>query len=323
VPNPFYATTVGGYPATGLVAQTTVPAAQLLLPFPEFTSVTLSQSNGYSRYNSLAIKVQRTFRNGLTLLGTYTWASNWDNIYSSVSAPATSNNLNGTSGPQDNTNPKAEYARATNDIPNRFTLVVEYDLPFGRGRTYLGNINRYLDAVIGGWQINDETIIENGGPLSFTQTDLNSASQYGTTGVGGNTQRPNLVPGAPIARSGRPQGRLGPGQNGTPTYFNTAAFSVAPAYSYGNAPRTLPVYGPGYNDSDLSINKSFRFGERFKFQFRAEALNAFNTPEFAAPVTTLPVTASSQTLTPGTTFGQITSQINYARIIQLGGRLTF
>ena|SRR5882757_7902725 len=66
--------------------------------------------------------------------------------------------------------------------------------------------------VIGGWQINDETIIQNGGPLSITQTNLNSAGQYGTTGVGGSTQRPNLIPGVKITRSGRPQGRLGPGQ---------------------------------------------------------------------------------------------------------------
>jgi hypothetical protein len=283
----------------------------------------LSQSNGYSRYNSLAVKVQRSFRNGLTVLGTYTWSSNWDNVYSSVSAPATSNNLNPTSGPQDNTNPQGEYARASNDIPNRFTLVVAYDLPFGRGRSFLGGVNRWANAVIGGWQINDETIIQNGGPLSITQTNLNSAGQYGTTGVGGSTQRPNLIPGVKITRSGRPQGRLGPGQNGTQTYFNTAAFSVAPAYTYGNAPRTLPVYGPGYNDSDISINKSFGITERFKFQFRAEALNAFNTPQFAAPVTVLPVNTSNQTAIPGTTFGQITSQINYSRIIQLGGRLTF
>ncbi|QMV19759.1 carboxypeptidase regulatory-like domain-containing protein [Granulicella sp. 5B5] len=323
VANPFHATTVGGYPATGLVSQTTLSAAQLQLPFPEFSSVTLSESNGYSRYNALAVKVQRSFRNGLTVLGTYTWSSNWDNIYSSVSAPATSDNLNATAGPQDNTNPKAEYARAADDVPNRATLVITYDLPFGRGRAYLSGINRWANAFLGGWQFNDETIVENGGPLSITQTDLNSASQYGTTGVGGAVQRPNLVPGVPIAKSGRPQGRLGPQQNGTQTYFNTAAFTVAPAYTYGNAPRTLPVYGPGYDDSDLSINKSFHISQRADFQFRAEALNAFNTPEFAAPVTVLPVNTGSQTAVQGSTFGQITSQINYARIIQLGGRFSF
>ncbi|WP_172838151.1 carboxypeptidase-like regulatory domain-containing protein [Terriglobus roseus] len=323
VTNPFYASSVGGYPSTGVVAQKTVPRAQLLLPFPQFTSVTLSESNGYSRYNSLAIKAERNVGKNLVLLATYTWSSNWDSIYSSISAPATSNNLNATSGPQDNTNTDAEYARASDNVPNRFTFVVQYNLPFGRGRTFLGNANRWVDAVIGGWQINDETILQDGGPLTITQTNLNSASQFGTTGVGGSVQRPNLVPGIPIAKSGRPQRRLGPQQNGTETYFNTAAFTVAPAYTYGNAPRTLPVYGPGYSNSDISLNKSFPFGERVNVQFRAEALNAFNTPEFAAPVAVLPVNTATQTVISGSTFGQITSQINYSRIIQLGGRLSF
>lgn len=323
VSNPFYAATVGGYPSTGVVAQKTVPQAQLLLPFPQFTSVTLSKSDGYSRYNSLAVKAERNVGKNLVLLATYTWSSNWDNIYSSISAPATSNNLNPTSGPQDNTNTDAEYARASDNVPNRFTFVVQYNLPFGRGRTLLSNANRWLDAAIGGWQINDETILQNGGPLSITQTSLNSASQFGTTGVGGSVQRPNLIPGVRIAKSGRPQKRLGPQQNGTETYFNTAAFSVAPAYTYGNAPRTLPVYGPGYSNSDISINKSFPFGDKVNFQFRAEALNAFNTPEFATPVVVLPVNTATQTVVSGSTFGQITSQINYSRIIQLGGRLSF
>ncbi|MCU1320569.1 MAG: hypothetical protein JWM43_218 [Acidobacteriaceae bacterium] len=322
VTNPFRATTTGGYPSTGLVAQANLPPAQLLLPFPQFSSITMSQSNGYSRYNSLAVKVQRSFNNGLTLLATYTWSSNWDNIYSSVSVPATSNNLNATSGPQDNTNPKAEYARASNDIPNRFTAAISYDFPFGRGRAYLSSVNRLVDAFIGGWQINDETIIQNGGPLSITQTNLNSASNFGTTGVGGNVQRPNLVGNINPCYSGRPQDRLGL-TNGTKPYFNPAAFSPAAAYTYGNAPRTLPCYGPGYNNSDISINKSFPITERVNFQFRAEALNAFNTPLFSAPVTVLPVNTSTQAATPGTTFGSVQSQINYARIIQLGGRLTF
>lgn len=322
VPNPYYASTVGGYVATGTVAQKNLTLAQTLLPFPQFTSVTLSESNGYARYNSLAVKAERHFGRDLVLLGTYTWASKWDNLYSSA-LTSTTNNINPTSGPQDNTNPNAEYARASDDIPNRFTFVVQYDLPFGRGKALLSNANRWLNGVVGGWQINDQTIIQNGGPLTITQTNLNSASQYGTTGVGGSVQRPNLIPGVPIAKSGRPQKRLGPQQNGTQTYFNTAAFAVAPAYTYGNAPRTLPVYGPGANNSDISINKSFPLWEGANFQFRAEALNAFNTPQFAAPVSTLPVTAATQTITSGTTFGQITSQINYSRIIQLGGRFSF
>jgi hypothetical protein len=167
------------------------------------------------------------------------------------------------------------------------------------------------------------------------QTDLNT--NYGVTGVGGTSQRPNIIGDIHSAcGSGRPQGRLGRsnGLVGTP-YINAAAFSVAQPYTYGNAPRTLPCQGPGYDNSDISVNKSFPIGERLKVEFRAEALNAFNTPQFGTPATTLvlntgatgagpaggiPAYASS---TSNQTLGNVTSQLGFPRILQMGGRITF
>jgi trimeric autotransporter adhesin len=212
-------------------------------------------------------------------------------------------------------------------MPNRFTAAVSYNLPIGRGRTIFGGANRFVDAFIGGWQINDETIIENGGPLPVVQTNL-SAGAFGTTGVGGTNQRPNLIPGINPCYSGRPQSRLG-GSSGLKPYLNLNAFSPALPYTYGNAPRTLSCYGPGFNNSDISINKDFKVTEKVNFQFRAEALNAFNTPEFGQPGNILTFSSSSLTsasYTPAAsnaTTGAVTSQLGFSRIIQLGGRLTF
>ena len=193
-----------------------------------------------------------------------------------------------------------------------------------------------MNELVGGWQINDEWIVQNGEPLSVIQTNLNTS--FGTTGVGGGTgsssyQRPNLVGDAHAAcGSGRPQGRLGVTSYAiaqTP-YLNAAAFSPAPAYTYGNAPRNLPCQAPGSNQSDISINKNFKITERVNAQFRAEALNAFNTPLFGPPAQTLvvttPATVSAQPVAAtGTnqTLGNVTTQINYSRIIQLGGRISF
>jgi hypothetical protein len=129
--------------------------------------------------------------------------------------------------------------------------------------------------------------------------------------------------------AGRPQGHLGnyaTGLPAKPTYINPAAFTPAPAYTYGNTPRSLPCRQPGYDNSNISIFKDFSITERVKFQFRAEALNAFNTPEFAQPSTTYGVTQASASATPtptGSTLGNITTTIGFARIIQLGGRLSF
>lgn len=332
VANPYYAKAIGGYPSTpfGLVANPTVALGQTLLPFPQFTSITVTESAGYSRYNALDLKLQKSFRRGLTMLIAYTWSSNWDNLYGSPVAGLNTLNPNPNSsapGPQDNYNLKGEFSRATNDMPNRFTAAISYELPIGRGRAILGSTNRFIDTFVGGWQINSETIIENGGPLPIVQTNL-STGAFGATGIGGTNQRPNLIPGVNPCYSGRPQSRLG-GSSGLKSYINLNAFAPALPYTYGNAPRTLNCYGPGFNNSDISINKSFKLAEHVAFQFRAEALNAFNTPEFGQPGNILTFSSSSltsATYTPpasNATTGAITSQLGFSRIIQLGGRLTF
>jgi len=329
VANPYYATTVGGIPATGVVAQSTVAQGQLLLPYPQFTSISVSESNGYSWYNSLAFKVEKRMTQGLTVLGTYTWSANWDNLY------GTGSQVFATAGPQDNYNPNAEYARSLNSIPNRVTAAVTYQLPVGRGKRFLnspsGLTGHLTDALAGGWEINYEWIDQNGVPLSVTQTDLSSGT-YGTTSIGGSTQRPNLVGDAHLAcEPGRPQNRLGnfyPGYVETP-YINPAAFSAALPYTYGDAPRALPCRAPGSNIASASIDKTFSLGEHVKAQFRAEALNLYNTPQFGNPATVLVVSGSGVTTAPtiaaGTaqTLGNLTTTIGFARIVQLGGRISF
>ena len=326
IANPYKTTSINGYAATGIVAQTNVSVGQSLLPFPQYGSVTVSLDDGYSRYNALAVKVQKRMTNGLTLLSTYTWSANWDNLWSAGSQ------VFSTYGPQDIYNPKAERSRALNNVPNRFTAAISYDLPIGRGKKFLGNAPWYVNELVGGWQLNDEWTLQNGIPLSIQQSNLSTG--LGTTGVGGSYQRPNLLGDAHTAcLSGRPQSRLGTasvyGSIGQAQYLNPAAFTPAKPYTYGNAPRMLPCQGPGSNNSDVSINKNFKITERVNAQFRAEALNAFNTPQFGSPTLTYVVSANGVAGTPTVpavptqTLGNVTSQINYSRIIQLGGRISF
>ncbi len=326
--NPYYFTpgsTINGYAPTGNSTSKTTSLAQLQLPYPQFTSVTVAQGSGFSRYNALAVKVQKRVTNGLTVLTTYTWSANWDNLWGAGSQ------VYSTYGPQDAFNPNAERSRALNNVPNRFTAAFSYDLPFGRGKMFLGRSAWYVNELVGGWQINDEWTMQNGVPLSVIQTNLNSG--LGTTGFGGSYQRPNLVGDAHAAcLSGRPQGRLGVTSYAAAQqpYVNVAAFAPAAPYTYGNAPRNLPCQQPGSNNSDISINKNFKITERVNAQFRAEALNAFNTPQFGNPSATYVVgTPSTVGATPvaatgsSQTLGNVTTQINYNRIIQLGGRISF
>ena len=307
VPNPYYK--AGG---AGLIGQATIPYEQTLLPYPQYTTISDSVSVGYSNYNALDVKLQRRFSKGFTLLTAFTWASNWDNSWGASSTLNPGNN-----GPQDwdTSTPtsyqqsiKSEYARAINDMPLRYTVTGSYDLPFGRGKKFLSSSSRWLDMAVGGWTFNDVTIIQSGSPLPVTQVNANAITGANGT-IGGAVQRPNMTA-VPACRSGSPQSRL-------TNYINTAAFAAAPIFTYGNAPRTTNCYGPGYLNTDLSLNKSFKVTERVNAQFRAEALNAFNTPQFNG------FGASNATQIQNANFGQIQGTLGFPRLIQLGGRITF
>ncbi len=291
VPNPFYNN--GG---TGTVGTANVSRAQLLLPFPQYTSVTLSNSDtGSGRYYAAYFRVQRRLANGLTLLASYTWSRGNTDVLGVSTAGAAQ--ITSITGAQNSFNKRAEWSLATQDVPNRFTTAVTYELPFGKGRRFL-NSGRLLDLVVGGWSANAVGIVQSGFPLAVTQPNANSV-------FGASYQLPNATGLAP-ATSGSVDSRIS-------GWLNPAAFSQAPVFTFGNISRFLNVRGPGLYNWDVSAFKSFTILENIKAQFRAEALNATNTPYFGNPNTTL----------TNNLFGTITSQINNPRLVQLGLRFTF
>lgn len=321
--NPYYLPSVtanGVTYATGSSAatSTTSPAiGQLLLPYPQYSTVTLSEGAGYSLYNAFNLKVVKRASRGLTLTFAYTWASNWDNLYGGGST------LNGTSGPQDNYNLKGEYSRAVNDIPNRIAASVLYDIPVGRGQRFLGGMPRWLDYAVGGFKVDAIIKRQDGGPLGITQ-GTNLGATFGVSGFGGSAIRPNLN-GTNPCYSGKPEDVIA--QHGF--YFNPTAFTAAPAFTYGNVSRSIGCKGPGLSDIDLNLAKTFSITERVKVRFIAEALNVTNTPQFSVSGLSL---ATAKPSTPGGAIAPFAgtagttgalSQINYNRFIQLGGRIMF
>ena len=306
--------------ATGSITSSTSPATgQLLLPYPQYSTVTLSESAGYSLYNAFNLKVQKRATKGLTVLFTYTWMSNWDNLFGGGST------LNSTSGPQDNYNLKGEYSRAVNDIPNRFAGAATYVVPVGRGQHFFGSAPKIVDYLIGGYSIDAIVSRQNGGPLGITQGTNEASGNFGVSGFGGSSIRPNFS-GVNPCLSGKPESRIN--SAGYLQYFNDKGFVGAPAFTYGNVPRSISCKGPGLSDTDLNVTKTFSITERVKIRFIAEALNVSNTPQFSITSTSL-VTAKPSTpggvpglsVANGTTGGL--SQINYNRFIQLGGRIFF
>jgi hypothetical protein len=181
---------------------------------------------------------------------------------------------------------------------------VVYELPFGPGKKFGGSWNHALDLAVGGWALNTINTINSGVPLNVTYGP--SAANDITGPIAdyrGLAQlRPNLV--------GDPNGSSGPAM--LDNYFNKTAFQTPSASApFGNLGRNA-LRGPGLAQWDLSVNKTFRFTERFSVQFRSEFFNVLNHTNFGLPTT---VTTSSA-------FGTIRN-IYPPRQIQFGLKLLF
>ncbi len=286
VTNPNY---VAGGP--GLIGQRTISRSQALRPFPQFSSVGLFVSSSHADYNALLLKAERRAGHGLNLITSFTWSRNRDSSF------ATANSIQspGVVAPQNVYDLGAEYSRAVNDVPYRFVAGVLYDLPFGHGERFHSG-SRFADAMLGHWQVNVLPTFQAGFPVSIRQTSNPNSGIAGTS-----VQRPNVVPGAALGTKGSLYDRLD-------GYLNPAAFTPSAAFTFGNAPRTLNLRGPGVANWDLSLFKTVVVRERINVQFRALTFNTFNTPQFAGPNTAL----------GNANFGKITAQANFPRYLQLG-----
>jgi hypothetical protein len=292
VPNPYY---VPGGP--GIIGSKTVSQAQLLRPFPAFGDINIRGSDqNKAQYDSLVLRAQKRLGRGISLLNSLTWSKNLDRS----SGGAGSDVNRGSAGPQNVYNLPAEWGLAIVDARIRYSMTGTLELPFGRGKRFLGSSNRIVDLAAGGWVLNVVNVISTGYPLIITQTPNNNSSFFG-----GASQRPNATGSSPVT----------PGAVGQriDNWINPAAFSIAPALTYGNVSRTISETGPGIFNWDMSLFKNFSIYERFKAQFRFEALNTFNTPLFRSPNTSF----------GSSSFGKVLSQGNFPRFIDFALRLSF
>jgi hypothetical protein len=199
---------------------------------------------------------------------------------------------------QDPNKPWLERSLSTFDIPYVIQFSYSYDLPFGHGRAFLGNMPGWANAILGGWTTNGIWRIADGRPLTFTLADGNPIPTYGQ-------QRPNIV--------GTP--KRNHGADWVDNYFvDNSVFQRTPDFTLGNAPRALgSVRSPGHFTTDLSLGKQFAIREQMNLEFRLEAQNAFNHPVFATP----------DTAVDDQNFGQIFGTAVGPRQIQLALKINF
>jgi hypothetical protein len=260
-PNPFYGVITDAR-ATNLNGRT-LQYYRLLRNMPQFDGASGTEPNtADAHYNSLQVKWEKRFSKGVTAMMHYTWSKMIDDI------STTSGNLTwlgGTTSEQNPLNLAMEKALSANDIAHRWVATGDWQLPFGRGRQFGTNMNRGLNAILGGWELSGILMLQSGPPLQAVQSG-------GTLWNG--TQRPNLI-GDPHT-SGSIYDRLS-------NYVNAAAFSRPVPDAFGSAPRLLNMRGPRVNTLDAALLKSWTVKEGKQLQFRMEATNVRNHPIFGQP----------------------------------------
>jgi len=262
-------------------------------PNPRFDDIDLLESRANSNYHSLQARFQQRFSRGLAALVSYTLAKSIDdasNFFSSAGDP---------NFPQDSSNLRAERGRSNFDVRHRLSASYSYDLPFGKGKRYLDDPG-FLSSFLSGWQTFGIVTIQSGRP--FTVALLSEIDNSGTgrsiLGFGAN-DRPNVVGNPNLANRSAGQ------------WFNQSAFAFPAPGTFGNAGRNT-LEGPGYASVNASLVKNSRLSESVNLQFRAEAFNLFNHPNFNLPDNFL----------GSPTFGQITSARD-PRHLQFGVKLLF
>jgi hypothetical protein len=130
-----------------------------------FGPVTATRYIGESDYNALQTKIEKRFHKGLSLLTSYTWAHAIDNTPGGICN-------NGASardcGPDNPTNLNLDRGNAETDVRHRFTFANVWDFPLGRGRRWGSDMNRGLDAAVGGWQFNNIVVWQSGPVFNVT-----------------------------------------------------------------------------------------------------------------------------------------------------------
>lgn len=252
-------------------------------PFPYIdAAIGYLNAAGNSEYDALQAKLQHRFANGLSFLVNYT--------YSHALGDASNANL----GAQNNDSfrwsefPEWEHGNLDFDVRHRFVASYFWELPFGNGKRFGGDVNGFLNVLISRWELSGITTISSGTWFTVTDADDNFANSDGQ-------QRPNAVFGQ--SASGKP---CVPG-----TFFNTCAFTDPPLGSFGNLGINT-LNGPGVNNWDLSLMKTIPVGEKRRFELRSEFFNFPNHANFlfAAPG---PQNANNSTVLGTPTFGYVTA----------------
>ncbi|MBI4909369.1 MAG: TonB-dependent receptor [Acidobacteria bacterium] len=285
VANPF----AGKIPGTSL-NNATISRVQSLKPLPDYLTVATFANHGLSSsYHAFQAHVQRRYSNGFSLMVSYTNSKLIDEAASS------SGSQGGVDGYRlGKHNRRLERGLDPSDISQRMVISGLYELPFARHAT------GWQKRVVKGWQLNTINTTQRGDPL-----EVRGANNF--TGI----NFPNVLYDPTLSGE----------QRGVLQWFDVAAFRNPADWTVGNVARSLPrTRGPGMFTMNLSLFKTFRFSERVRTEFRAEAFNGLNHTNLLNPNASF--SPNREGLSTNPNFGRITTA-SPARRLQFGLRLSW
>ena len=295
----------GGGPGTCSIVDSTVENASARAPFlgiapPDFEDFA---PNSDSHYNALQATLAHRFGKGLYFQSAYTWSKSIDDVSTASVAFLT----------RVNNQTDAAASRGLSDFDRRHRFVTSgvYQLPF------FASASGFTKAALGGWEVSGVLILQSGTPFSIFDPAGGSAYALASTPSSTATFNPGFSC-ANAPSSGSTQSRLANWVN--PLAYQPDAFlplstgGFSDATGYGNTPRNC-IIGPSQENVDLTLDKTFKLGERQSLRFRTDFFNLFNHPSFAGPAA--PVVSSAGGAAP------ITSTIGTPRLVQFSLKYSF
>ena len=283
-------------PGTATRIYPKLSASSPIDPGVALTNITSIDSGGNSEYNALWLTANKRFSKGLQFNASYTFSKSID--YNSLNSQG---NIT-----QDSYNIRNDRGLSDFDARHRFVINSIYDLPFKGNR------------LVEGWEFAIITQLQTGNPINIITTNA--------TFTGSTTIRPDIL--GPVSVGLHPAVDASGKGNGNLQYFPSAACTTpqpgclfVAANHFGNLGRNVLI-GPGFEDIDFSLVKNTKIYERLTVQFRVDAFDLFNHPNFGQPNRTV-------STAPGNTFGQISStrfatgDSGSSRQLQLAMKLIF
>jgi hypothetical protein len=246
--------------------------------FPNFPAIPYNSNGAGHQYHSLTAQVSQRYNNGLEYQGSYVWSRDIGNTeYRTAENPY---------------DRQRDRGPSSENPAHRVTAFVTYDLPFGKGRPFMKNPNRVMQAFFGGWQISNFFAAQTGTYLTpmWTGPDPTGTAYTSSRTPAQVTIRPDRIR----------DGNLPADQRSVAAWYDLGAFTAPRTGSFGTSAPGV-IRGPGLYIIKSRLAKTFHLWEQLQLQFRVSTGNLFNHPNYSSPEM------------------NITSGPNAARITAVGG----